>query len=175
MMEYMPYIILAFGAIVILYLALMILRELLSQSDEFEPEETSDERESEADGSLPAEDSPPEESGAPESEAERLRRIENELKDREQKRKAEKIRELEERENIICQREREVHHPIERPPTQELETEKIRVQDLIRRAEESYFMGDIEEANYKRIMEDYQRQLLDLDIKIGHTKRSHSQ
>ena len=117
-----------------------------------------------ASGGEPEPKMPPKE----ESEPQRLARTEKELAERESRAKAEKIRELAEREKVLRKREVEVaaEPPKQQEPVDDLLEERKRMQEMIKRAEERYAAGELEEKNFKRIASDYQQQILDLDIKL---------
>ncbi|MBU0762180.1 MAG: hypothetical protein KKD39_04085, partial [Candidatus Altiarchaeota archaeon] len=108
-----------------------------------------------------ANDEPPRQ----ETERERLERMEKELAMRAEKVKNEKITELEEREKFIFHKNTPTH-PAKPKPVDNLLSEKNRLHSLITKAEESYGRGEIEEENFKRIVSDYQKQILDVDVKI---------
>jgi uncharacterized membrane protein len=107
-----------------------------------------------------------------ESDAQRLARVERELAEREDKAKKEKMADLAEREHVIKMREVEEAKPPAPPEpedtlkTQELEKTRGRIIELMGKAEERYAAGELEESNFKRIMSDYQQQVLDLDVKL---------
>jgi hypothetical protein len=118
-------------------------------------------------GGSDGDDEPEEAPVREESESQRLTRTEKELGEREAKMKAEKIRELQEREKVVKRREDEEKAPPEpQKPKDELTSEKARLMDLIRKAEERYASGELEEKNFKRIVSSYQQQILDLDIQL---------
>lgn len=105
-----------------------------------------------------------------ESEQERLSRMEKELAERESRLKQEKIRELQDKENVIKRREEEEHSApeLERPQLRDdkMGAERTRIQDLIKRVEERYQAGELEEKNFKMILSDYHQQLIDLEVQM---------
>jgi type IV secretory pathway VirB10-like protein len=106
-----------------------------------------------------------------ETEAQRLARMEKELSARDAKAKAEKVRELQEREKVIRKRKQEEAKPqAEETPKDNLVSERARLQDLIKKAEERYYGGELEEKNFKRIVSSYQQQIIDLDITLRKKK-----
>jgi len=117
-------------------------------------------------------------SGPPveESEAQRLVRMEKELAEREAKMKAERVSELTERERILLRRrgeeqaaqgQRQEQTPEERD---ELTSERGRILELIKKAEERYANGELEEKNFKRIVSNYQQQIIEIDIQLKKRK-----
>ena len=115
-----------------------------------------------------------------ETDRQRLTRVEKELAGREARMKAEKMRELGEREHLIRMRGEEytppepdykLDHELDQPAAG-LEKERERIQELMRKAEGSYASGGLEEEHFKRIMADYQRQILELDVKMRKDGRS---
>ncbi|MFH1055174.1 MAG: hypothetical protein V1744_03645 [Candidatus Altiarchaeota archaeon] len=102
-----------------------------------------------------------------ESEPQRLARTEKELGEREARLKAERVKELKERENVIQKREDEEKTPPKQEPRlDELEAQRKKTQELIRKAEERYYAGELEEKSFKMIVSNYQKQLLDLGIQM---------
>jgi len=106
--------------------------------------------------------------GKPENEQQRLTRMEKELAAREAKVKAQKIKELQERESVIRQKEAEekVAPPQKAEPAEDLAAQRGRVQEMIKKAEDRYYAGELEERNFKRIISEYQQDLIDIDIKM---------
>jgi hypothetical protein len=119
-------------------------------------------------------DEAPEAPARQESEPQRLARMEKELAERDAKAKAEKIRELQERERIIKRRQQEdilvaaSAEPEE--PKDEILKERQKILDLIKKTEERYAGGDMEEKSFKRILSDYQQQIIDIDIQLRKRK-----
>jgi hypothetical protein len=101
--------------------------------------------------------------GEPESERDRLSRLERELQEKYDQVKSEKIRELEEREKLMSN---SMNPPKKSDEAQAFTSEKAKIQSLIRKAEESYETGELEEENFKKIVSDYQSHIVELDIKI---------
>jgi len=154
----------------VLALIILILRELLSKRLHPEAVEVHDDA-GENTATKSGEDKPTERPYArEETESERLTRTEKELAERESKSKAEKIRELRERESVIKRREAdEAVNPKDaeaETDTGRLRAERERLEDLIKKAEERFAAGELEERNYKRIVSDYQAQILDIDVNI---------
>jgi hypothetical protein len=165
----------AAGLLVIVGLLLMIVKSMLDRGargstggDELATSSTSNNSPAgPGDSAIERPDSEPVQQ-RPETETERLARIERELSEREKKAKEEKVRELEDRAKFILQRNEK--KPAEDPALAKLNAEKEKIRLLIKRAEESYEVGELEEKNFKRIVSDYQQQLIDFDIKIKKLK-----
>ncbi|MFH0863230.1 MAG: hypothetical protein V1875_09430 [Candidatus Altiarchaeota archaeon] len=111
-----------------------------------------------------------------ESESQRLARTEKELAERDAKVKAERVRELQERERLIKRRETDdaaVAAPAASEPDgqkEELSKERQRILELIKKTEERYANGEMQESSFKSILSDYQRQIIDIDIKLRKKK-----
>ncbi len=163
MLEELLYGLTAVGALVAAGLIVLILRALVGRRGRGFTEETAF-REA-AEETAVKEQPKPEPPPKPKSERERLSEREKQLADREAKLKAEKVKELEEREKVIGRKEDEVKGV---PPEEvlRLEAERKRIQELIRKAEERFAGGGLEEKNFKRIVSDYQQQLIDIDVKL---------
>ena len=162
MITWLIWILIIGGILAIIVLLALIIREL-SSGREAEVGEVVRSRPEEPEEHRP--EPPPRK----ESDRERLTRMEKELSEREERVKSEKIRELEERERLIKDRGEEDSMPPEPVPEGEevdLESERARLQDLIKKTEESYAAGELEEKNFKRIISDYQQQIVDLDVKL---------
>ncbi|MBD3388264.1 MAG: hypothetical protein GF416_04220 [Candidatus Altiarchaeales archaeon] len=113
--------------------------------------------------------SPPEK----ETEQQRLKRREKELAEREARVKAEKLKRLAEREHVIRRREEEeaaakAQQKVKSQPGDRewIESEKQRIQELIHKAEERFNAGGLTEDHFKKIVAEYQNQLIDLDIRL---------
>ncbi len=113
---------------------------------------------------------PPPQPQRPLTERERLEKMEKELAARAEKAKKEKMRELEERERLV--KGRDSPETTEFSSADRLLADKERIQGLIRKAEESYSRGDLGDENFKKIISDYQSQIVELDIKIRKLKDS---
>jgi hypothetical protein len=169
------------GRLAILFLVILILKALrvkqrgggalsLASNVTASPEPGGSAPEGDAPDQSPAQAMVPKQ---PETEQQRLTRMERELAEREAKAKAERVRELAEREAVIKRRQDEEASsakpdapPEPAKPQDELLDERARVQDLIKRAEESYSSGVLEEKNFKRIVSSYQQQIIDIDIQL---------
>ncbi len=118
---------------------------------------------------------------APEPELsprEKLKKREKDLQERETAMKSEKIRELEEKEKKIFskaipdQANPIPDNEIEDMPIDSLEEERDRIRKLLDEAEKRFEVGEINEKNFRTIAEDYQKQILNLEIKVKKKKES---
>ncbi len=171
MMEALLDGLIALSILAVLALITLILKEVLGRRLHPESVVVHDEGGEKAD-SMSEEDKPDEAKpyARQESESERLKRTEKELAERESKVKAERIRELRERESVIKRRETdEAAKPVAadaETDTGRLRAERERLEEMVKKAEERFASGELEERNYKMIVSDYQAQILDIDVKI---------
>ena len=119
------------------------------------------------------EEAAPEPEPEPLSERELLAKRESELKKREDRVKSERLRELEQREKMVSSKKSDALFPEdnefltpEEKGAGEMEAERKKLLDFISKAEDRYARGEISDQNFRRIVSDYQQQLIELDVKI---------
>jgi hypothetical protein len=163
------------GVLAVLALIILILKAALEKRTREGPDQVlaSDKG---LGGGEPAKGDEPQAPLAPprqESETQRLTRVEKELAGREAKTKGEKLKELLERERLIRMRNEEsAQEPAKASqPQDELVGERARVEELIAKAEERFNLGELEEKNFKKIVSDYQEQIIDIDVKLRNKRQ----
>ena len=109
-------------------------------------------------------DTPPEPE-KPLDEKELLRMREDDLRKRENRLKEERMKELSQREKFISNRPSAVEAEQSFGGQDDISTERKRILDFIKTAEERHSRGELSEQNYRMIVSDYRQQLSELDIK----------
>ncbi len=168
------------GLIIIVFLIVLIPRTLTEKQNKQTPHEEDElaveELSQDTEKQQPPQTNTPKRTPEPEpaTEQERLELTRKKLAEREKRMKDEKISELKQKENLIGRKKDENETLTYAPPphnqttplTEQLEKDKQKIQELITKAEQRFEQGELEEKNFKSIISDYQKQIIDLDIKI---------
>ncbi len=168
------------GLLIIVLLVLVILKSFMDRefstpsSDKTLASSADFPSSDDSEGDEGADDEEQEDESEPETERERLLRMETELAEREAKLKAEKVADLEARESYINKRniEKAEDEPFASDELLKLTEEKKHLQELVKKAEQRFDSGDLEEKNFKMIVSDYQDQIIDIDVKLRKAKTS---